>query len=154
MKFTKLYLLILLGVMSFIFAPQDEISIRIDRRSFSDLCIQGNLFVNDQFIGYSLELPEVGNNTDVSCIPAGIYKGKVRTDGNRGWRLELDYPDRPNVQIHVGNIRDDSRGCILVGKVADATNCTVGQSRDAMKALEDAFYTGSNSAAKVTITVE
>lgn len=132
---------------------RDDIVIKIDRLSFSDLCIQGNLYVNNEFVGYSLELPEVGNHTDVSCIPKGTYEATVRTDGSRGWRLELDYPTRPNVQIHIGNTRDNSRGCILVGRTADAENCTVGNSGGAMAILKDKFYTGGNSSSKVTVIV-
>ena len=65
---------------------------------------------------YVLEKPPGNNAPYVSAIPQGTYKVKVRTDGDKGWRLELvDVPDRPNVQIRIGNYPEDTVGCLLPG---------------------------------------
>ena len=152
MFYTKCLILVFYLLCSL--AQKDLTIIRIERLSFSDLCIQGNLFVDDDFIGYSLELPAVGNNENVSSIPSGKYAAKVRNNGTKGWRLELEYADRSFVQIHIGNTRDESRGCILVGKNADSNTCTLSDSADAMKLLKDKFYRGGNAFTKAVVVIE
>src|SRR5271166_3801664 len=61
-------------------------------------CIISDLFVTasgfprsdrGRHICNGLELPWRGNNNEISSIPAGLYEGFVRTDGLRGWRIEL-----------------------------------------------------------------
>ncbi len=65
---------------------------------------------------YTLELPWAGNMTNLSCIPPGRHTASVRTDGKKGWRLELQNTGRrKNIQIHVGNKPSDIDGCILLG---------------------------------------
>ena len=69
----------------------------------------------------TLELPDRSNATgdwkNASRILPGRYNAFVRTDGKKGWRLELkDVPGRKFIQIHVGGNVKDSKGCILVSK--------------------------------------
>jgi len=100
--------------------------ISIDRKLSTDKCTQGYLAVNDSVIAYTLELPNKANKKYISSIPKGEYSAFIRTDGKKGWRLELlDVPNRDNVQIHLGNFLDDIDGCILLGTKVDLENCAV-----------------------------
>src|ERR1022692_2035251 len=89
-------------------------------------CILGKLYVVKDFptvlpptekpIGSTLELPWRNNMNKISRIPAGVYKGKTRADGTKGWRIQVDpVPGRDLVEIHIGNFPKDTVGCILLG---------------------------------------
>lgn len=56
------------------------------------------------------------NQANESCIPTGIYKIRTHESAHHGACLAvLDVPDREDIQIHIGNTRADTHGCILVG---------------------------------------
>lgn len=129
--------------------------ITIRRSSQSAECTMGYLYVNDEFIGYTLE-------REGKKIPAGTYSAFIRTDGPRGWRIELvGVSGRTNIQIHIGNYPWQTTGCTLLGTGANASNCTVSGSADAMEKLEDALtdfeeglYLDENSTKQYSITVK
>ena len=70
---------------------------------------------------YTLELPWLQNQRNISCIPEGRYiidtysserypeAFKVRTPGAR------EVTDRSAILIHTGNYNKDTKGCILPG---------------------------------------
>lgn len=64
----------------------------------------------------TLELPDIGNLHDVSCIPVGTYNLNTytRPSGFRVIRV-LNVPGRDNIEIHEGNYLEQTDGCILVG---------------------------------------
>ena len=64
----------------------------------------------------TLELPDNGNQQNVSCIPEGKYEVKkiVRPNGDDAFLLE-DVPGRDSILIHKGNYNKDTHGCILPG---------------------------------------
>lgn len=67
-------------------------------------------FIHEDFHLVSGE-PEEGKR-----IPAGTYVVKRDHTGHHQWyRLET-VPGRENIEIHIGNTEDDSRGCILLGR--------------------------------------
>ena len=89
---------------------------RIIRRQQLAKSVIGKLSVNGAELCWTLELPWKDNKNDISCIPVGFYQGTIRTDGSKGWRIELvGVPKRGNIQIHVGNYPSDVLGCILLG---------------------------------------
>lgn len=95
--------------------------------------------IEDEQICVTLELPDLGNKKDVSCIPTGIYEGFKRISASNNQRLggfvyELkNVLNRENIQIHIGNFLSNTNGCILVGR---ATNLrTLSQSTEAMRDL-------------------
>lgn len=97
-------------------------------------------------IGTGLELAYRNNMSDISAIPAGEYRGGVRTEGRLGWRIELEGVDaRGNIQIHVGNTPNQSRGCILIG-TGDRSDrsCSVSGSKAGMHMLKS-LYGGDNT---------
>lgn len=64
----------------------------------------------------TLELPDIGNLHDASCIPAGSYplRTYTRPSGMHVIRV-LDVPGRENIEIHEGNYLEQTDGCILTG---------------------------------------
>jgi len=73
----------------------------------------------------TLELPDRGNQRDISCIKEGVYKVVRRYSDKYGWHLHItDVDGRGLILIHWGNFagsnnpktgHPDIRGCVLVG---------------------------------------
>ena len=101
-----------------------------------------------------LELPWRGNNDEISSIPAGLYEGFVRTDGPRGWRIELIGTDpRSNIQLHVWNTPENSIGCILLG-AGDSSDaqCRIAGSKDALAAVRAEY--GENTGRMAALIIQ
>jgi len=70
----------------------------------------------------TLELPDLGNKQDVSCIPKGRYKCIKRKSEAYGWHFLVEELDgghvtgRAWILIHFGNYKSNTKGCILVGQ--------------------------------------
>lgn len=69
---------------------------------------------------HCLELPQLGNQHDVSCIPEGIYNViKYSYVGHPNVFYIQDVPDRTGIMIHIGNFATgthvDTHGCQLPG---------------------------------------
>lgn len=65
-----------------------------------------------RFVFSTLELPWKDNEQNISCVPPGQYY----TELNHRGVYQLDgVVGRSGIQIHVGNIASDIRGCILLG---------------------------------------
>lgn len=83
----------------------------------------GRLVVGDQSF-CTVERPWLGNKSDVSCIPPGVYTLHKRVSGvvqrtthgqyAEGWEV-TNVPNRSEIMVHVGNTIDDLEGCIAVG---------------------------------------
>lgn len=138
------------------------VEIRINRKEWNNDCILGDMTVTRPFGGGSLlplrlstlELPFRFNFSNISSIPAGTYPAKIRTDGSKGWRLELSVPGRHNIQIHCGNFPSEIQGCILVG-TRQMGKHAVGASRLAMGLLRSQVeQKNSNPEIKVSIFEE
>ena len=76
----------------------------------------------------TIELPDKGNQHNISCIPAGEYKVVKTISPSKGECFHvLDVPGRSHILIHIGNYatgsKVDTQGCILVGsRFADINN--------------------------------
>jgi hypothetical protein len=129
-----------------------EFEIVIERKYRHSECIIGKMYVNGAELCYTLELPWKDNQQNVSCIPQGSYGGFVRTDGKIGWRIELSgVPgNRQNVQIHVGNYPQDTKGCVLIG--TGYSNNAVRDSQTARSKLE-AAYKKAGSPLDIQVTI-
>lgn len=65
---------------------------------------------------YTLELPDLGNQQNISCIPEGKYEVHRIYSPKFGKCFHLqDVPGRSEILIHKGNYNKDTHGCILVG---------------------------------------
>jgi hypothetical protein len=130
------------------------LKINVERQYQTSSCTMGYLSVNSQIICYTLELPWKDNQNDISRIPKGTYKGIIRYDKPDGWRIQLEgVPNRPGIQIHVGNYTRDITGCVLVGKDADTNGCTVSGSSEAYNKLKNAFYGTPNPTSSPNVDI-
>ena len=67
----------------------------------------------------TLELADLGNKPQVSCIPKGIYNVLKVPPTSAIPYLHLaiqNVPNRSGICIHKGNYNSDIKGCVLVGK--------------------------------------
>ena len=87
----------------------------IIKRWYHEDCTIGRLSIND-FQCFTLELRDLSNEPDVSCISPGKYDYYYRKSERNGDVLELRaVPGRRYIQIHSGNYTSQILGCILVG---------------------------------------
>ena len=98
-----------------------QINLLLIRDTFTEESTIGELFVNGELFCDTLENPWKENQRNISCIPAGEYKVRVRPARQSATRdyvhlLVKDVPNRSYVLFHRGNTAKDTRGCILVGK--------------------------------------
>jgi hypothetical protein len=98
-----------------------EIDLR--RVELSAICTIGELYVDGEFVCYTLE--DAVRDQKIpgeTAIPAGRYQ-VILTWSPRFRRilpLLVDVPGFEGVRIHPGNTAADTEGCILVGKVRGA----------------------------------
>lgn len=66
----------------------------------------------------TLELPNLDNHHDISCIPLGRYickrRASVITEGEDTFEV-MNVPNRSSILFHWGNTIKDTKGCILLG---------------------------------------
>ncbi len=81
-----------------------------------DDCTIGTMSIGRKVLCYTLENPWEDNKEDVSSIPEGRYSCVPYTSEKypRIWKIN-NVKDRTDVLIHVGNYKEDTEGCILVG---------------------------------------
>lgn len=139
-------------------SAQTPFAITIERKYQGSDCTSGYLSINGTARMYALELPWHDNAPFISSIPAGVYQGTLRYDKPDHWRIQLvDVPNRPGIQIHIGNVPADSKGCVLVGmSLQSGSLCHVRDSASAYANLKNAFYGTSSPVATPdkAITVE
>lgn len=86
------------------------------KRFYDADCVIGRLALDDLQC-FTLELPDLENQKNISCIPEGTYNYFFRESPKNGRILQLeDVPDRAFIQIHAGNYTRQIEGCILVGE--------------------------------------
>lgn len=126
----------------------------------------GALYINGKFECFTLEdekrTEKVWGETR---IPTGTYKIALRTEGgfharylkkfgsqfHKGMLHVLDVPNFKHILIHIGNDDDDTAGCLLVGRTADATGF-IGHSTQAYKQLYRKVLAALEKNEEVTIS--
>jgi len=85
-------------------------------RMYQDNCVLGILHAGD-FKCFTLELPYLDNQTNISSIHPGLYKAHkyFSPSFNREVILFKDVPGRTWIEIHHGNFTRQVKGCVLVG---------------------------------------
>ena len=69
-----------------------------------------------EFRCFTLELPDLDNAQNISCIPAGLYQCRKVNSNKYGVCVEIrDVIDRTLIRIHWGNYTRDILGCVIVG---------------------------------------
>ena len=96
------------------------VNLLIIRDTFTDKSTIGKLFINGESFCDTLENPWLDNQRNVSCIPEGNYKVRLRLARESATRdylhlLVQDVPNRSYILFHRGNTAKDTSGCILVG---------------------------------------
>ena len=96
------------------------INLLLIRDTFSDKSVLGELHLNGERMCDTLENPWLDNQRNISCIPEGEYKVRLRLPRESATRhyihlLVKDVPNRDWILFHRGNTAKDTRGCILVG---------------------------------------
>ena len=97
-----------------------SINLLIIRDTFTKESTIGELFLNGERICDTLENPYINNERNISCIPEGEYKVRLRLARESATRdylhlLVQDVPNRDWILFHRGNSAKDTSGCILVG---------------------------------------
>ena len=88
--------------------------ISIKRWYHSD-CTIGRLSIA-AFQCFTLELPDLDNQSNISCIPEGVYNYETYNSPKHGEvLLLLEVENRSYIEVHAGNFTRQIRGCILVG---------------------------------------
>ena len=98
----------------------NQINLLLIRNTFSEQSTIGELFLNGERMCDTLENPWKDNQRNISCIPEGEYKVRLRLARESATRdylhlLVQDVPDRDWILFHRGNSAKDTSGCILVG---------------------------------------
>ena len=89
-------------------------------RRYGKFSTTGKLVVFDQdnkvLELVTIELPDLNNQHNCSCIPEGVYPlSKItRPNGDKAFLLDK-VPHRDSILIHKGNYTADTHGCILPG---------------------------------------
>ena len=93
-------------------------TVTIQRTSQDFTGTHGSMYEGIKFLCYTEELPWLGNQPDISCIPEGTYYCSRHNSPSHPntWQVN-DVPGRSNVLIHTGNTVKDTEGCILVGMI-------------------------------------
>ena len=97
-----------------------RINLLIIRETYTEESTAGKLFLNGEYVCDTLENPFLNNQRNISCIPKGHYKVRLRLARESATRdylhlLVQDVPNRDYILFHIGNSPKDTSGCILVG---------------------------------------
>jgi hypothetical protein len=110
----------------------------LQRRSSSDGCTLGQLFVDGRAQCFTLEdVVRAGPKlAGMTAIPFGRYQIIITKSQRFGKMLPLllGVPGFEGVRIHSGNTAADTEGCILVGQTHESAS-VIGASHVAMEAL-------------------
>ncbi|WP_413533725.1 DUF5675 family protein [Empedobacter brevis] len=84
------------------------------KRSYFPNGTNGALYIDDNFVCYTIELPWVQNKKANSCIPEGSYPIKKRVSSKFGQHfLITNVPNRSLILIHPANhAKAELQGCI------------------------------------------
>jgi len=96
------------------------VNLLLIRDTFTDVSTIGRLFINGESFCDTLENPYINNERNISCIPEGQYKVRLRLARESATRdylhlLVQDVPNRDWILVHIGNYPSQTQGCILVG---------------------------------------
>ena len=96
------------------------VNLLLIRDTFTKESTIGRLYINGESFCDTLENPYINNERNISCIPKGQYKVRLRLARESATRdylhlLVQDVPNRSYILFHRGNTAKDTSGCILVG---------------------------------------
>lgn len=110
------------------------------RVEFSEDRIRGFFVLDGVIQGVTLELPDRGNQQDISCIPTGTYICKRVNSSSFGDCFTVtNVPGRTKVRIHLGNYPHNTTGCILLACGIRPHSRDIYNSKVAIRGLMDAL---------------
>lgn len=110
------------------------------KRIYLDKAVHGRLYVGEELLACTIELPWKQNAKRISCIPEGVYTLRRRYSEKFKWHLVLlEVPERSGILIHPANdALKELQGCIApvtaITEVGKGSN-----SRNAMQKVMTAF---------------
>jgi len=115
--------------------------VALNRVYFYPDAIQGELLVNGLHQCFTEELPWLDNRPDVSCIPCGTFQIKLEFSQHfqRTMPVLQNVPDRAGIEIHWGDLPENTEGCILVGQQRERLPNGQGITEDALTNSKAAF---------------
>ncbi|MGB5982989.1 MAG: DUF5675 family protein [Nonlabens sp.] len=125
------------------------------KRSYFEKGTNGALFINGRFICFTIELPWLENQRNVSCILEGTYEVVPRVSKRfRNHLHVLDVPGRSLILIHPANdAAKELRGCL--SPVSQLSGIGTGwSSRAALQKLLSLCYQAYDRKEKVTLTIK
>jgi len=165
-------------------ADADEVYIVI-KRKFEQLdkkngdCTLGEVYINGNYEGRSLELPYRMGKNDISSIPPGTYDAclRMRDHPDNPWRIQLKQaivvpnPSNPlkpfvrgPIQAHPGTIPKDTKGCPVFAPgppfEPKTTTCNLGDFKKSSehfdKIVKDYFGSSEypNTNIKIILTIQ
>lgn len=113
---------------------------------------EGELYIDNEFAGYTLEPPRLDPPAKPRAIPCGTYDLTWAFSPKHGQFVPLveNVPDFEGVEIHIGNYPKDTLGCLLVGEVRG--NDMIGQSTPAIQAVWAKVQAAFGAQQSMTIT--
>ncbi len=115
----------------------------------------GALFVHNQFLGFTIELPWLDNKRSISCIPEGSYELKARFSEKFKHHLHLqNVKGRSLILIHPANdAKKELEGCIA--PVQQLNGLAKGiASRVVLQKLVSICYQAFDRKEKVTLIIK
>jgi hypothetical protein len=105
--------------------------ILLQRLTTSEHGTFGVLIVDNQPCFVTLELPWKNNQSNVSCIPPGLYHTTKMYSSKFLKEVFVlhDVPGRDMIEFHIGNRIIDTHGCILLGMEYGLTDPSIVNSR-------------------------
>jgi hypothetical protein len=83
-------------------------------RKYDTSGTNGSIFIGNELICHSIELPWKTNQKSISCVPEGRYELVKRYSAKFKWHLMLmNVPERAYILIHPANdAQKELKGCI------------------------------------------
>lgn len=84
------------------------------KRIYLDKAVHGRLYMGEELLACTIELPWRQNARRISCIPEGVYAVRKRYSEKFKWHLVLlEVPGRSGILIHPANdAAKELQGCI------------------------------------------
>jgi len=92
------------------------LKVKLERVARSTHGVFGRMKVRNATL-WTIEEEDLGNQRNISCIPAGTYRCKPRRFYRGGYDTYevTGVPGRSLILFHIGNTEEDIAGCIAVG---------------------------------------
>ncbi len=113
------------------------------RQIIGDQWTRGQMYLNGEFVGYTLEdtlRPYPFKVYGATAISSGVYYARKYISPKFGKCIAIDdVPLFTNIRIHGGNDHGDTSGCVLLGANKDDENGTISNCRPVLDKLLDSL---------------